>query len=62
MPQVSMSESIEQMENAGLLKRYSEKKRVDELPRIMEDNPSQAVLVSDTNFVYSQANPNIKGS
>lgn len=62
MPQMSMSESIEQMENAGLLKRDSEEKRVDELPRIMEDNPLQAVLVSDTNFVYSQANPNIKGS
>lgn len=45
MPQISMAESIEAMDKAGLLKRYTEELRVDELPKAMEDNPDQAVLV-----------------
>ncbi len=45
MPQISLAESIADLEKAGLLKRYTDEKRVDELPRVMEDNPYQAVLV-----------------
>ena len=45
MPQISLAEIIADQEKAGLLKRYTDEKRVDELPRVMDDNPYQAVLV-----------------
>ena len=45
MPQITLAEYVESLEKAGLLARYKEEKRVDELPRLMEDNPDTAVLV-----------------
>ncbi len=45
MPQQSLRESIADMEKAGLVKRIKDEKRVDELPRLMEDNPDQAIFV-----------------
>lgn len=45
MAQMSLAEWVARMDQAGLLARYSEEKRVDELPQIMEDNPMKAVLV-----------------
>ncbi|MBB6146773.1 4-hydroxy-3-polyprenylbenzoate decarboxylase [Silvibacterium bohemicum] len=55
MPQQSLSEYVDALEKAGLLKRIKEEKRVDELPRIMEDNPDVAVLVEkvkDSQFPF----------
>ena len=45
MRQQSLREGLADLEKAGLLIRITEEKRVDELPKIMEDNPDQAVLV-----------------
>ena len=45
MPQQSLSDFVSAMEAAGMLVRVSEEKRVDELPRVMEDHPTTAVLV-----------------
>lgn len=45
MPQTNLAEYVETLDQAGLLRRYTEEKRVDELPRLMEDNPEQAVFV-----------------
>ena len=45
MPQASLSSYVESLDRAGLLTRVAEEKRVDELPRIMEDNPDTAVYV-----------------
>jgi len=45
MAQKSLAEFIEVLEKNGLLRRYVEEKRVDELPRLMEDNPDQAIFV-----------------
>jgi 4-hydroxy-3-polyprenylbenzoate decarboxylase len=45
MAQESLAEFVEVLEKNGLLRRYKEEKRVDELPRLMEDNPDQAILV-----------------
>ena len=45
MPQQSLRESISSLDKAGLIIRIKEEKRVDELPKIMEDNPDQAILV-----------------
>jgi 2,5-furandicarboxylate decarboxylase 1 len=45
MAQQSLAEFIEILEKSGLLRRYADEKRVDELPRLMEDNPDQAILV-----------------
>jgi len=45
MPQTTLAEYIEAIEKAGLLTRYKEEKRVDELPELMEDNPDTAVFV-----------------
>ena len=45
MPQQSLRESIADLEKAGLVKRYTDEKRVDELPMLMEQNPDTAVLV-----------------
>ncbi len=47
MPQESLRESLPGLEKAGLLKRIKEEIRVDELPKIMEDHPDQAVLVEN---------------
>jgi hypothetical protein len=45
MPQQSLSDFVSAMEAAGMLVRVNEEKRVDELPRVMEDYPTTAVLV-----------------
>jgi 4-hydroxy-3-polyprenylbenzoate decarboxylase len=45
VPQITLDKYIEQLDKAGLLVRYTDEKRVDELPCIMEDNPDQAILV-----------------
>lgn len=45
MPQESLSNFVNELEKAGFLLRIKEEKRVDELPKIMEDNPTKAVLV-----------------
>jgi 2,5-furandicarboxylate decarboxylase 1 len=45
MPQQSLTEFVCDMEKAGLLVRIKEEKRVDELPKLMEDHPLKAVLV-----------------
>ena len=45
MPQQSLRDSIADMEKAGLITRYKEEKRVDELPALMEANPDTAILV-----------------
>ena len=45
MPQQSLPDFVNDMEKAGMLVRIKEEKRVDELPKVMEDNPLKAVLV-----------------
>src|ERR1700679_454925 len=45
MAQKSLAEFIQTLVQNGLLRRYSDEKRVDELPQLMEDNPDQAILV-----------------
>jgi 2,5-furandicarboxylate decarboxylase 1 len=45
VPQKSLSDFVSAMEAAGMLVRVKEEKRVDELPRVMEDHPTTAVLV-----------------
>ena len=45
MPQQLLSDFVSAMEAAGMLVRVAEEKRVDELPRVMEDHPTTAVLV-----------------
>jgi 2,5-furandicarboxylate decarboxylase 1 len=45
MEQHSLSDFVSAMEAAGMLVRVTEEKRVDELPRVMEDHPTTAVLV-----------------
>lgn len=45
MPQQSLSGFARDMEAAGLLVRISDEVRVDQLPQIMEDHPTVAVLV-----------------
>jgi len=45
MAQESLADFISTLERSGLLRRYTQEKRVDELPKLMEDNPDQAVLV-----------------
>lgn len=45
MPQQSLPEFVNALEKAGMLVRVKEEKRVDELPKIMEQYPLQAVLV-----------------
>ena len=49
MHQKPLAEYVEQLDKAGLLTRYKDEKRVDELPRIMEDNPDTAVFVEKVN-------------
>jgi hypothetical protein len=36
---------IEFVQKDGLLTRFKDKKRVDELPKLMEDNPDTAIFV-----------------
>jgi UbiD family decarboxylase len=45
MAQESLAQFIATLEQRGLLRRYTDEKRVDELPRLMEDNPDQEILV-----------------
>jgi 3-polyprenyl-4-hydroxybenzoate decarboxylase len=45
MSQQSLAEYVSQLDKAGLLTRIKEEKRVDELPKIMEDHPDTAVPV-----------------
>ena len=45
MPQQSLSDFVSAMEAAGMLVRVKDEKRVDELPRVMEDHPTTVVLV-----------------
>jgi 2,5-furandicarboxylate decarboxylase 1 len=45
MPQQSLADFVIDMEKAGLLVRIKEEKRVDELPKVMEDHPLTAVIV-----------------
>ncbi len=45
MPQTSLTEYVEALDKAGLLSRYSDEKRVDELPGLIEQNPDTAVFV-----------------
>ena len=55
MAQISLAEYIQALEAKGLLHRYSEEKRVDELPQLMEANPDQAVFVErvkDSDFPF----------
>lgn len=55
MPQETLSEFVDGLEKAGFLIRIKEEKRVDELPKIMEENPLKAVLVEkikDSQFQF----------
>lgn len=55
MLQESLSDFVDRMEKAGFLVRIKEEKRVDELPKIMEENPLKAVLVEkvkDSDFQF----------
>jgi 3-polyprenyl-4-hydroxybenzoate decarboxylase len=45
MPQISLAEWVQALDAAGLLRRYTDEKRVDELPQLMEDNPDKAIFV-----------------
>ena len=45
MPQASLTEYVEALDKAKLLTRYSDEKRVDELPMLMEQNPDTAIFV-----------------
>ena len=45
MPQTSLAEYVEALDKAGLLTRITGEKRVDELPRLMEDHPDTAIYV-----------------
>ena len=45
MPQQSLLEFVNALEKAGMLVRIKEEKRVDELPKVMEQYPLKAVLV-----------------
>jgi 2,5-furandicarboxylate decarboxylase 1 len=45
MPQGSLAEYVESLDKAGLLTRYNDEKRVDELPVLMEANPDAAIFV-----------------
>jgi hypothetical protein len=44
MPQTSVLKYVESLDKAGLLTRFKDEKRVDELPKLMEDNPDTAVF------------------
>jgi 4-hydroxy-3-polyprenylbenzoate decarboxylase len=40
MPQQSLSDFVSNLESVGMLVRVIDEKRVDELPRVMEDHPT----------------------
>jgi hypothetical protein len=40
MPQTSLADYVEALDKAGLLTRYTDEKRVDQLPMLMEQNPN----------------------
>lgn len=53
--QQSMSEFVQALEEAGMLVRIKEETRVDQIPHVMEANPTQAVLienVKDSDFQF----------
>jgi hypothetical protein len=39
MSQISLTEHVEALEKAGVLTRYSDEKRVDELPHVLHRRP-----------------------
>jgi hypothetical protein len=41
MPQTSLSNYVQALDQAGLLTRYMDEKRVDELPTLMEQHPGR---------------------
>jgi len=43
--QQSLPDFVSALEKAGFLVRISDKKRVDEIPKILEANPTKAVLI-----------------
>lgn len=45
MPQISLTDFVAGLEQAGFLVRIKDEKRVDELPLILEENPLKAVFV-----------------
>src|SRR5260370_3195670 len=45
MPQISVGAWVQALDDAGLLRRYTDEKRVDEVAQLMEDNPDKAILV-----------------
>lgn len=45
--QQSLSDFVQDLENAGMLIRIKDEKRVDELPKLAEDNPNKALLVEN---------------
>jgi 4-hydroxy-3-polyprenylbenzoate decarboxylase len=45
MAQATLKNWIDTLDKAGLLRRYTDEKRVDELPQLMEANPDQAIFV-----------------
>jgi 2,5-furandicarboxylate decarboxylase 1 len=45
MPQTSLSNHVQALDRAGLLTRYLDEKRVDEVPMLMEQHPDIAVFV-----------------
>jgi len=45
MPQQSLADFVGDMEKADLLVRIGDEKRIDQLPRVMEDNPENAAFV-----------------
>ena len=47
MPQQSMTEFVNDLERAGMLVRVSGETNVNDLPRVMEDHPTTAVLVEN---------------
>src|SRR6266436_7416826 len=44
MPQQSLADFVGDMEKADLLVRIGDEKRIDQLPRVMEDNPEKGCL------------------
>ena len=55
MPQQEMKDFVADLEKIGQLVRIKGERRVDELPKIMEDNPDKAVFVEkvkDSEFSY----------
>jgi hypothetical protein len=55
MAQRSLAEFIETLEQNGLLPRYTDEKRMDELLQLMKDNPDHAILVEhvkDSDFPF----------